>query len=58
MMVKVSIYLNRRVFIMTSSLFVLSCHYLFLISLSFGASGRAVLRDCGISWVSLLIFQT
>ena len=34
----------------------LFCHDLFLISPSFGASGRDVLPDCGVSWVSSLIF--
>ena len=32
------------------------CHCLFLISFSFGVSGRAVLHDCGISWIAYLIY--
>ena len=31
------------------------CHYLFLVSPSFWCLGKAVPRDCGISWVFLHI---
>ena len=50
MVVKFSVYLNRRVFVM--------CHYLFLIS-PVGATVWLclVLRDFDISWVSSLIFS-
>ena len=59
-MVKFSIYLNRRVFIMSSKavfavcasvllyMRLLSFHYLFLL--------LVVIRDCGIAWVPSLLF--